>query len=305
MRRLAFLLVLGLCGAAYAQGYKRTQVQGKSMCLAWQTREFIYTYHSVGSARTAGTSEFGAMDQAFLTWSALARGCTDFKFTKATPLADVVVGYKQGAAEGENTNVLTFREVRCDAVVPFGDACQDDNTCGNKYRCWDGSDGTIALTTTTFSFKTGTIFDADIEFNASPHKDEEGYLFTTISSPPCDPLRPQTPQCVSTDIQNTLTHELGHVVGLDHVDIESSTMAPSAPLGETSKRALDNGTGQGFCDTYPAGLPPSPCDGTAQVSHRIVAVGGGSGLAGCSTALGGLSPLLALLALRLRRRRRA
>ena len=44
--------------------------------------------------------------------------------------------------------------------------------------------------------------------------------------------------CVSIDVQNTITHEAGHTLGLDHSADPSATMAASAPAGETSKRVL-------------------------------------------------------------------
>jgi hypothetical protein len=190
-------------------------------------------------------------------------------------------------------------------VVPQDDLCLAEDSCGNSYRCWDHSDSTIALTTTTFSFKTGTIFDADIELNAAPHLAGEAFLFTTVASPPC-PEGNQSVSCVSSDVQNTMTHEIGHALGLDHVDVAGSTMEPSAPTGETRKRIIDNGTAAGFCDTYPRGAPAVPCDQLGQVRLRIVAKNTGTaGLEalGCSSATtGGSSVVLALLVAMWRRR---
>ena len=36
-------------------------------------------------------------------------------------------------------------------------------------------------------------------------------------------------------------------------------MAPSAKLGETSKRLLDSGTSRFVCEVYPAGKPSKTC----------------------------------------------
>lgn len=42
------------------------------------------------------------------------------------------------------------------------------------------------------------------------------------------------------DLQNTITHEFGHVLGVAHLpDDPDATMFPSAPTGETIKRDLD------------------------------------------------------------------
>ena len=142
---------------------------------------------------------------------------------------------------------------------------------------------------------------------AAPSESGERFLFTTISSPVCDPDA-QSSQCAATDIQNTLTHEIGHVIGLDHVEQSGSTMEPSAPLGETRKRILDPGTQAGFCHVYPAHQLTPPCDEVEALHQRIIAVNQGTpGLdpVGC-TAAGALPFGWAALVLGglLRRRRR-
>lgn len=296
-RRAALGSALLLAAAASAQDYRRTQVPGKDpgneVCLAWGVRELSYYVHSAGSAKTPGETEFIAIDASFQTWQALSDSCSDFRFLQGSRIADPVVGKTTGSA---SNNVVLFRETNCRDVVPSSDTCLSDGSCGNKYRCWDHSDTTIALTTTTFSFRSGQIFDADIELNASPHADGEGYLFTAVSSPPCEEGSVAA-QCVATDIQNTLTHEIGHMLGFDHVDVLGSTMEPSAPLGEVTKRIIDPGTAQGFCDTYPRGLQPLPCSELAQLQRKIVARNTGTaGLESACSASGG-GPAIVLLAL--------
>src|SRR5207302_353838 len=104
---------------------------------------------------------------------------------------------------------------------------------------------------------------------------------------------------VATDIQNTVTHEFGHAMGFDHTLYPNSTMNPTAPIGETSKRIIDLGTAQGFCNVYPRGQPPLSCDETGSLQRRIIADNRGTpGLTalGCD-ATGGLAllPLAVLL----------
>ncbi|HVE87584.1 MAG TPA: matrixin family metalloprotease, partial [Myxococcales bacterium] len=65
--------------------------------------------------------------------------------------------------------------------------------------------------------------------------------------------------CVAFDIQNTITHEVGHFLGLAHDQDPESTMYFSASPGELKKRSLDPGTAQFVCDAYPRGLPSQPC----------------------------------------------
>ena len=304
MRR-ALALALVLAGPASAQDYRRTQVPGKEICLSWNTRDFTYNVDAAGDAAIPGDSEFVAIDSSFQTWQTVSNACSDFSIIRGPRLTGVVVGNTTGSAAN---NVITFRAASCRDAVLGGDSCLADGSCANKYKCWDHGDTTIGLTTTTFSYKTGTIYDADIELNASPHFDGTTFVFTTVPSPPCEPGK-EAVTCSAIDVQNTVTHEIGHVFGLDHVDIAGSTMEPSAPLGETRKRILDPGTVQGFCDTYPRGGPPMPCDELGLMRRKIIAKGNGTtGLQNLGCSAFGEGPLLAgaLLAIStLLRRRRA
>jgi hypothetical protein len=269
-------------GSSYP--YLRTRIPGKDQCLAWNTRELVYTVDAAGSLRTPADTELAAIDAAWATWQAASTECSDFQFIRGPQIQDAPVGYLK---DGPNTNVIVFRELACRDVVPPADACFDDGTCANKFRCWDYPDFTIGLTTTTFSFRTGNILDADIELNASPHFEGDYFLFTAVASPPCPPGQP-APNCVATDIQNTLTHEIGHVLGFDHVAPEDpraySTMEASAEQGETRKRALDPGTRRGFCDSYPRNLPATSCDDLGLVTRRVVARNRGVPGVGCAAA---------------------
>ena len=52
------------------------------------------------------------------------------------------------------------------------------------------------------------------------------------------------------DLQNTATHEFGHVYGLNHVSAAFNTMAPTATMGETYKRSLASGDAAGLRAKY-------------------------------------------------------
>lgn len=299
MRSLAAMVVLTSV-AAEAQNYVRTVagMRGDTViCVVWNRRQLTYRVDSAGSLKTPGESEFTAIDAAFASWQALSDSCSDFKFLRGPRIDAPKVG--RGT---EADQVVTFRETNCRDVVAPNDPCLSDGSCANgagpngkPYACWDHSDGTIGLTTLTFSTRTGIILDADIELNAA------NFLFTTISSPPCVSGN-ESAQCVAYDVQNTVTHEIGHVLGFDHVDNPASTMAPTAPLGETSKRLIDVGTAEGFCSTYAKGQPPLPCDAQAQLSRHIDAKNTGSFGCGCSAAGGHWALWGGLLAWCVRRR---
>jgi hypothetical protein len=116
---------------------------------------------------------------------------------------------------------------------------------------WLHPAGALALTTVTFVRSDGRILDADIEIN------DGGFEFTT-----CDPN-----DCVVVhDVANMLTHELGHVVGLDHppsnqMGAREATMFASAPAGEIQKRDLAEDDINGLCTLYPAGADTVECAG--------------------------------------------
>jgi hypothetical protein len=289
-------LLLGIVGAlgVQAQPFRRTVASvtdTTTLCVTWADRNFDYRVDQDGSARTPGETEFTAIDAAFATWQAVSDTCSEFKFIKGARIANGKVG--RGT---ETENLVIFRETNCRDVVMPSDTCLADGSCGNVHRCWDHSDGTIGLTTVTYSTRTGIAVDADVELNAS------AFLFTTVNSPPCE-LGREAVTCVAYDVQNTVTHELGHAVGFDHVGDPASTMAATANVGETAKRVIDVGTASGFCQTYPRGQPPVPCDELAVLRSRIVARNTGTFGMNCVASTSAAGPALVLAALWLLRAR--
>ncbi len=134
---------------------------------------------------------------------------------------------------------------------------------------------TLALTSAVYRRTTGQIVDADIDVNAVDH------VWSTAT--------PAVPG--HGDVANTLTHELGHVLGFAHSDVGDATMYASADLEETNKRDLAEDDIVAICDVYPGGSRRGPR------SSCTVGGEGGADLDGC---LG-----LALGAWLVRRRRRA
>ncbi len=288
----ALALLLPLLVAAQAHAYSRSYVptaSGDGPCLFWRVRRIPFTLNQMGSA-SAGRSSLDAARASFQVWN--EPSCSDLEFVEE-PLTDSIeVGFDPEARD--NTNLVVWREVSCDEVVPDGHPCLSEGGCNNLFGCWEQSPGTIAVTTTTFSTKTGELFDADIELNGAR------FVFSTVDLPLCNGT-PDTvpPDCVATDIENTLVHEIGHVVGLDHVSDPEATMFLSAQFGETEKRSLEADDIQGLCDIYPVGRPTATC-----VNDSVAVQGRGCG---CGSGPGtGLlfTPLLVLL-LAGRRRGRA
>jgi hypothetical protein len=104
---------------------------------------------------------------------------------------------------------------------------------------WPFDANAIAVTLVTIDTGSHEILDADIAFNVSSH------LFRMVS--------PEGDSC--DDIQNTITHEFGHALGLAHNRTDSGVvMYPSARLGEVSKRVLSGDDRAGIGELYPPGM---------------------------------------------------
>ncbi len=101
-----------------------------------------------------------------------------------------------------------------------------------------------AVTIPAFDQNTGQIVDADIEFNGTQFKwsaRAEG-------------------ESGKADIQNIATHEIGHVIGLNHPQDQDATMFPYGVMGEIFKRTLASDDIKGACDIYPIeGAVGWPC----------------------------------------------
>lgn len=78
----------------------------------------------------------------------------------------------------------------------------------------------------------------------------------------------------SVDLQNTLAHEFGHVLGLDHVDIEDATMYPSMAAGETFKRDLHPDDEDGARYLYPDGWQSDDMNAGPRLCSILPGTGG-------------------------------
>lgn len=251
-----------------------------SHCLWWQSGSLTLRQNQLGNPATGG-SEFTAVSTAWNNWEAVMNNCGNLALVEGARTASRQVGYDPNNSD-LNQNIVLFRQTLCRVVAPSGDSCWNTpGDCGNKYDCWDYSQGTIALTTSTYDQNTGRMFDADIELNA------HDFYFTTVDSPIC-PAGVQSQSCVVYDVQNAVTHEMGHALGLDHTNYPGSTMNPTAPQGDTSKRTIDQGSQSFVCAVYPKGTISVDCVESKK---------------GCSQAGGALMAWLSILtALALRKR---
>ena len=144
--------------------------------------------------------------------------CTILSFTYQGEVDSNFVGY-DSAPEANNYNLVTF---------------------ASSQRDWLYDPAALGLTTVTMCINdtpecpAGTIVDADIEINEAYH------TFTTSNQ-----------QQVQMDLANTLTHEIGHLIGLDHSPLFEAIMYFQQPLGETIKRDLAEDDLMAVCDLFP------------------------------------------------------
>ena len=144
--------------------------------------------------------------------------CTALSFTYEGEIDSSFIGYDINE-NADNHNILTF-------VSPP--------------QPWLYDPSVLALTTVTMCVNdtpdcaVGTIIDADIEIN------EQGYQFTTSEA-----------QRVQMDLANTITHELGHFLGIDHSNVVEATMYFQQNLGEINKRNLADDDQNALCSIFP------------------------------------------------------
>ena len=109
----------------------------------------------------------------------------------------------------------------------------------------DHEPNALALTLLWHDKRTGEILDVDMEFNTGAGR------FTDCEKQRC--------ALNNIDLQNTVTHEAGHVLGLGHSPVPGSTMeAATASNPEITKRTLEDDDKAGYCALE---LPEFTCDG--------------------------------------------
>ena len=160
----------------------------------------------------------------------------------------------------------TWLAVDCDGASPDFQLREETTPalCAEaEYRTDDGNVNVIAfrpewpddyppsayaVTTVWHRPSDGEILDADVEIN------DEAFPWAVCPDRGCpegeDGLR-------DVDLQNVLTHELGHFFGIAHSNFLGTAMDARSPRGETTKRILRTDDIDAMCGIYPPGsLPP-------------------------------------------------
>jgi hypothetical protein len=247
----AFALVASLATSAPAEAYVRTRSPDGKFELLWPDARITMTLRTSGPQIVAAADLRTAATRAGAAWSAPALG-SSVAFT-----IDASTDAPPGT-RFDHVNTISFRTDGWSAPIYPKEA----------------------LALTTVWSQDERIVDADTELNAADPSVKWGVL-------PDDPMLAAAASEV--DLQNALTHELGHVLGLAHpcflgapprapaadvddrgrpilscsdptlpASVAAATMFPSSTAGSISERDLSADEEQALHDLYPAHQDPPP-----------------------------------------------
>lgn len=285
---VAYLAAQLAAGSAFAYRVYTTESQGpeppagcslaQPQKLVWDSTRIEYRVETPPEQVVDPVAGEEAVHQSFGAWTAVA-GCAQPKFADMGEASEGIARYNDGSDSYNENGVYWI----------------------TKIQDWRHGADVLALTTLTYSTCTGQIVDADIEVNAAQ------FALTVTDNPTGS----------TVDVRNTMTHEVGHFLGLDHSLDAKATMYKQAPNGEVSKRTLTQDDVNGLCCLYqdgaPTVLPDAICEGAPSNvgdTDSGLSSGGDAGV-GCESASGsaGWIPVAvaaAMLALgAIRRRERA
>ena len=148
-----------------------------------------------------------------------------------------------------NVNTIAFLD-------PFQDPCADAD-----YGGYDPF--AFAVTVVWHNTTTGEILDADMMINdqlatrfgaGGPYEDcpDIGCAPGTVNAPG------------PTDLQNLVTHEVGHFIGIGHSHVFEATMHAAMTRDSIEKRTLEQDDIDAVCDIYPSGNLNQSCDATPE-----------------------------------------
>lgn len=252
------VVVDGVRVLAMPPGFVRTGPTKAGNYLYWESGCVFVTVDADGTKHIAGDGEFPVVDLSIRAWNDGVAGCSFVNLVRE-PNKVLEVGR-------DKINLIKFRDASwCRPAV--GD---------DPPRCY--SPAAAGLTTAVYvddadSARDGAIVDADVELNGVDFAiSVEGVTLGTAS-------------CLS-DLANTLTHELGHLLGLEHpcraaadparVDgdgnpvpscsttsdpaITDATMYNFQDCGETKKATLSPDDVAAICAIYPQAEDPGTCE---------------------------------------------
>jgi uncharacterized protein (TIGR03382 family) len=293
VRRAALALAV-LLAAGPAGAYVRTTSKTTGVALAWPVPVVPWQLNPAWAHTAPSCADAAPLDAAQASFAQWEQGCANIHLPFAGESTQQGIGV---SAAGQN--VVMFRRGWCSqdprivdqSTGAILDPCMNDPdlTCGDKYGCFQdpvacigqtncASWGVVALTTVLHDPASGRILAADIELvgwdgtagplgSLPPH----GWYFTCFPGAQPATICGSYGQdlCVYQDLQNTLTHESGHFIGLAHSPVPGATMNATTQPGETLKRSLSSDDIAGVCAIYPQAAGGCGCgggEGTGAVS---------------------------------------
>nr|MBA3456032.1 hypothetical protein [Deltaproteobacteria bacterium] len=243
---------------AMPPGYVRTGPTKAGNSLYWESGCIFVTADAAGTKQLPGDTEFGVIERSIATWNAASATCSYMELKYQ--------GVEAREVGRDRVNIIKFRDMSwCRPAV-------DDDPA----RCY--ADSAAGITTAVYvddagSDRDGAIVDADIEINGK---------FFAISD---NGVTLGTESC-KAELSNTLTHELGHLHGIEHpcladgdpmrVDhmgravplcrtvmdpkIVEATMFNFQECGETKKASLEAEDIAAVCGIYPRSEDPGTCE---------------------------------------------
>lgn len=273
-------------------------LNGTGAALYWDSNCVFLSYAAEGTPDIEGERELEIMDEVFETWRSETQFCSYMTFE--------LEGVREGEVGLDDVNLVKFRhdEWCRPATDDEPSECYSPDAAGLT---------TLYYVDDTSSDDNGKIFDADIEING---------VHFAISA---DGVSGGDGDCLS-DLANTFTHEVGHLVGLDHtcwnglggqpvddagdpvpacsgalpVGASEATMFAFQDCGETKKITPEVDDVAGVCRIYDLNEDPGECRRPSGERARCCTVAGGREERGPGPSL----VMLGFAALLLLRRRR-
>jgi uncharacterized protein (TIGR03382 family) len=295
MRRWAFTLAavtaaMLVCGSRPAEAFVRYLTDANAPFFWAQTTVPITAYTNDFTQTSMTADQVGnAVQSAAAAWSKEANSCTYLEVVPAISTASTPLAVNDG-----HNSVIFHDDLWCHIAA--------DGKCNVSY---DSS--ALAVTTDTANTKTGQIYDADVEVNLVDYQWADLVEDPGLTN--------------DMDLQNALTHELGHLIGLDHTcfdlftsatgvrpdgddglpipdcatasaEVQATTMFPSAQPADVQKRTLGADDVNALCTIYNVDDPPPPPGTGVNGGCAGCAAAGHPGDSGAATVLGLLAAAL-------------
>jgi hypothetical protein len=255
------VMVMGAMGVmGDAPAFVRTGPTKAGHYLYWESGCIFVTIDAAGTTAIPGDAEFPVIDASIATWN------TDTHTPSCSYMQVMSQGRKSLKVGNDHVNLIKFR----DPPDVWGRPASGKDPAMMYPSAAAGITTAVYIDDST-SARDGAILDADIEIN--------GVDFDITIDP--DPTNFR-----NAVLQNTLTHELGHLHGLEHTcrapddpprkdnlgndvpyctdmslppSITEATMYPYQDSGETTKETLSDDDIQAICEIYPVASDPGTC----------------------------------------------